>query len=77
MATMVGTNGPFHIILDERYTVSVYKRGGRIQIGIYKVDSGGKRRGVALPHNLWEKLVTTDRDILDLAIDLVGGTTAA
>lgn len=63
----------FHIPLDESYSVTVSTRCNEQYVGVYKVDSSGRRRGVSFPPEIWNKL-KTDSDVIDLALVLCDGS---
>ncbi|MEE8153310.1 MAG: hypothetical protein V3T76_09815 [candidate division NC10 bacterium] len=62
--------GKFHFHLVGAYSVTVHSRGGFTQLGLYKADRTGKRRGVSLPLSVWRVLGGLEEEI-NLAVDFV------
>ena len=62
----------FNINLLHPYSMSISRRRGEVQVGIYKSDSKCKKRGVVLPLQVWQ-LIDESKAEIQLAIDFVGG----
>jgi len=47
----------FHILLGHTFSCTVSKSNKGINVGIFKTDNSGRRRGITLPYHIWHRLV--------------------